>query len=187
MNNKKVELEQLRSINGQQQQNYYSPENGLQQLSLDNDENNNSRNIENDNVNRIQLSERASFQAKINELQEKLNTFEEQNSVQTDDIGRLQRENGILNEKFENEKRKVSLLESLEGQMQILMDDKCRLENEYLKLNNDYKQNVQEQNDLLVLCSTYEDQLTTCRNIIKNAGLSMPTFLLDLDTDDITR
>ncbi|CAF0760234.1 unnamed protein product [Didymodactylos carnosus] len=187
----KMELEQLRSTNNQtsidQQQRNYHPtmtaENGVDQQShSENDENNNNRENE-----RMQVSERASFTAKINELQEKLNVFDERCSAQTDEISRLQHDNGILQEKIANEKRKVSILESLEGQVQSLMDEKCRLENEYVKLNNDYKQNVQEQNDLLVLCSTYEDQLTTCRNLIKNAGLTMPEFLLDLENDDLAK
>ena len=57
--------------------------------------------------------------------------------------------------------------------MQGLIDEKSRLEIEYQKLNNAYQQNVTEQNDLLVLCSTYEDQLTTCRNLIQSAGLTV--------------
>jgi hypothetical protein len=57
--------------------------------------------------------------------------------------------------------------------MQGLMDEKARLDNEYQKLNHAYQQNLKEQNDLLVLCSTYEDQLTTCRNIIQTAGLTV--------------
>jgi hypothetical protein len=57
--------------------------------------------------------------------------------------------------------------------MRGLMDEKARLDNEYQKLNNAYQQNLKEQNDLLVLCSTYEDQLTTCRNLIQTAGLTV--------------
>ncbi len=62
-------------------------------------------------------------------------------------------------------------LQSLESQMQGLMDEKSRLDNDYQKLNLIYQQTLAEQNDLLVLCSTYEDQLTTCKNIIQSAGL----------------
>ncbi|CAF5028960.1 unnamed protein product, partial [Rotaria sp. Silwood1] len=50
-------------------------------------------------------------------------------------------------------------------------------------LNISYQQNLTEQNDLLVLCSTYEDQLRTCRNIIQSAGLTVPSFLLELDNN----
>lgn len=57
--------------------------------------------------------------------------------------------------------------------MQALLDEKTRLEKEYNRLNTAYEQNVSEQNDLLVLCSTYEDQLTTCRNLIQSAGLTV--------------
>jgi hypothetical protein len=61
----------------------------------------------------------------------------------------------------------------VESQVQGLIDEKARLENEYQKLNIVYQQNLNEQNDLLVLCSTYEDQLTTCRKIIQSAGLTV--------------
>ena len=57
--------------------------------------------------------------------------------------------------------------------MPVVMDEKARLESEYQKLNFAYQQNLKEQNDLLVLCSTYEDQLTTCRNIIQTARLQV--------------
>lgn len=57
--------------------------------------------------------------------------------------------------------------------MQEIVDEKTNLNNEYQKLNVSYQQNVKEQNDLLVLCSTYEDQLATCRNIIQSAGLTV--------------
>ncbi len=60
--------------------------------------------------------------------------------------------------------------------MQGLIDDKSRLETQYQKLNTAYEQNLNEQNDLLALCSTYEDQLTTCRNIIQSAGLTVLKF-----------
>jgi hypothetical protein len=62
--------------------------------------------------------------------------------------------------------------------MQGLIDDKSRLETQYQKLNTAYEQNLNEQNDLLALCSTYEDQLTTCRNIIQSAGLTVLKFYL---------
>ena len=54
-----------------------------------------------------------------------------------------------------------------------MIDEKTNLNNEYQKLNKSYQQNQKEQNDLLVLCSTYEDQLSTCRNIIQSAGLTV--------------
>jgi hypothetical protein len=57
--------------------------------------------------------------------------------------------------------------------MQEMIDEKTNLNNEYQKLNKSYQQNVKEQNDLLVLCSTYEDQLSTCRSIIQSAGLTV--------------
>ena len=57
--------------------------------------------------------------------------------------------------------------------MQGLIDEKSRLESEYHKLNHAYQENVTEQNDLLALCSTYEDQLNTCQNLIRSAGLSV--------------
>ncbi len=43
-------------------------------------------------------------------------------------------------------------------------------------MNIAYQQNQKEQNDLLVLCSTYEDQLRTCRNIIQSAGLTVNQY-----------
>jgi len=67
-------------------------------------------------------------------------------------------------------------LQSLEGQMQEIIEEKASLNNEYQKLNKSYQQNLKEQNDLLVLCSTYEDQLRTCRNIIQSAGLTVNSF-----------
>ena len=57
--------------------------------------------------------------------------------------------------------------------MQGLIDEKARLESEYKNLNQAHQQNIIEQNDLLALCSTYEDQLTTCRNFIQSAGLTV--------------
>lgn len=57
--------------------------------------------------------------------------------------------------------------------MQGLIDEKDRVEREYKNLNQAYQQNLTEQNDLLALCSTYEDQLTTCRNLIQSAGLTV--------------
>jgi hypothetical protein len=60
--------------------------------------------------------------------------------------------------------------------MQEIIEEKTNLNNEYQKLNTSYQQNLKEQNDLLVLCSTYEDQLKTCRNIIQSAGLTVNQF-----------
>ncbi|CAF2753566.1 unnamed protein product [Rotaria sp. Silwood2] len=154
-------------------------ENGVEQLNLSNNQN---HNIQNDG--RIPVGERAALAARITELQEKVNAFDEKYATQNDEIARLQLENGVLQEKIANEKRKVSILESLESQMQGLIDEKARLDNEYQKLNIAYQQNLTEQNDLLVLCSTYEDQLTTCRNIIQSAGLTVPSFLLELDNTE---
>ena len=54
-----------------------------------------------------------------------------------------------------------------------MLDEKTNLNNEYQKLNKSYQQNLKEQTDLLVLCSTYEDQLKTCRNIIQSARLTV--------------
>jgi len=62
--------------------------------------------------------------------------------------------------------------------MQGLINEKSRVENEYQKLHNTYEQTTNEQNDLLVLCSTYEDQLTICRNLIQSAGLTVMKFLI---------
>lgn len=64
-------------------------------------------------------------------------------------------------------------LQSLQGQMQEIVEEKTHINNEYQKLNATYQQNLKEQNDLLVLCSTYEDQLSKCRNLIKSAGLTV--------------
>lgn len=113
-------------------------------------------------------------------------------TTQNDEIARLQLENNIFQEKLTNEKRKVSILQvktfsfsfsifsynlqSLEGQMQEMIDEKTNLNNEYQKLNQSYQQNLKEQTDLLVLCSTYEDQLKTCRNIIQTARLQVNQF-----------
>lgn len=60
--------------------------------------------------------------------------------------------------------------------MQEIIDEKTNLNNEYQKLNQSYQQNVKEQNDLLALCSTYEDQLSTCRKLIQSAGLTVKFF-----------
>ncbi|CAF4738018.1 unnamed protein product [Rotaria sp. Silwood2] len=46
-------------------------------------------------------------------------------AAQNDEIARLQLGNGVLLEKIINEKRKVSILEDLESQMQGLIDDKA--------------------------------------------------------------
>jgi len=69
--------------------------------------------------------------------------------------------------------------------MQGLIDEKSRLENDYQKLNHSYEQNINEQNDLLVLCSTYEDQLKTCRNIIQSAGLNVKKFSKNIFPDNL--
>jgi archaellum component FlaC len=61
--------------------------------------------------------------------------------------------------------------------MQEIINEKSRLENEYQKLNTVYEQTTNEQNDLLVLCSTYEDQLKICRNLIQSAGLTVKKFI----------
>ena len=65
--------------------------------------------------------------------------------------------------------------------MQSLIDEKTRLENDYRKVNQSYQQNLTEQNDLLVLCSTYEDQLMTCRNLIQSAGLTVEILVESID------
>ena len=57
--------------------------------------------------------------------------------------------------------------------MQEMIDEKAKLNNEYEKLNLAYQNKLTEQNDLLVLCSTYEDQLRNCRTLFKSAGLSV--------------
>ncbi|CAM4770282.1 unnamed protein product [Rotaria magnacalcarata] len=175
------ELEYLRSFVTQHQQHYNSTqpiENGIEHLNFNNTEN---HNMQNDR--KLQASERAALTARITELQEKVNAFEDRYATQNDEIARLQLENGVLQEKITNEKRKVSILEGVESQMHGLIDDKARCDSEYQKLNSVYQQNLNEQNDLLVLCSSYEDQLTTCRNIIQSAGLTVPKFLLDLDNN----
>ncbi|CAF3290076.1 unnamed protein product, partial [Rotaria sp. Silwood2] len=46
-------------------------------------------------------------------------------AAQNDEIARLQLGNDVLLEKLINEKRKVSILEDLESQMQGLIDDKA--------------------------------------------------------------
>jgi len=61
--------------------------------------------------------------------------------------------------------------------MQEIINEKSRLENGYQKLNTAYEQTTNEQNDLLVLCSTYEDQLKICRNLIQSAGLTVKKFI----------
>lgn len=66
--------------------------------------------------------------------------------------------------------------------MQGLIDEKARLESECKKLNQAYQQNITEQNDLLALCSTYEDQLTTCRNLIQSTGLTVCNSMINLDS-----
>ncbi|CAF0823311.1 unnamed protein product [Rotaria sordida] len=181
----RLELEYLRNIvtQQQQQQQHFTLvqplENGVEQLNLNNNENHNIQ-----NNGRIQAGERAALTARITELQEKVNAFDEKYTAQNDEIARLQLENGVLQEKITNEKRKISILENLENQMQGLIDEKSRLDNEYQKLNIAYQQNLTEQNDLLVLCSTYEDQLKTCKNIIQSAGLTVPNFLLELDNNE---
>lgn len=58
-----------------------------------------------------------------------------------------------------------------------MLDEKTSLNNEYQKLNKSHQQNLKEQTDLLVLCSTYEDQLKTCRNIIQSARLTVNATL----------
>ncbi|CAF1054536.1 unnamed protein product [Rotaria sp. Silwood1] len=179
----RMELEYLRNIMAQQQQQQnftlvQSRENGIEQLNLNNNEN---HTIQNDG--RIPVGERAALTARITELQEKVNAYDEKYATQNDEIARLQLENGVLQEKIINEKRKISILEGLENQMQAIIDEKSRLDNDYQKLNISYQQNLTEQNDLLVLCSTYEDQLRTCRNIIQSAGLTVPSFLLELDNN----
>ncbi|CAF4189731.1 unnamed protein product, partial [Adineta steineri] len=166
-----AELEYSRNMIAYQQQQYYyltqSIENGVQQLNLNSTDN-----------------EHVVLNAKIIELQEKLNAFDERCVAQNDEIARLQLENNILQEKNTNEKRKVSVLESLEGQMQEIIDEKTNLNNDYQKLNTAYQQNLKEQNDLLVLCSTYEDQLKTCRHLIQSGGLTVPNFLIEMDNTE---
>ncbi|CAF1278513.1 unnamed protein product, partial [Rotaria sordida] len=183
-----MELEYLRNMMAyqqqqQQQQQYYyltQPiENGIEKINLNNNDNQIVQNDERNSVN-----EQAVLKAQISELQEKLNAFDERCRVQTDEIARLQLENNVLQEKITNEKRKVSILESLEGQMQEIIDEKANLNNEYQKLNLVYQQNQKEQNDVLVLCSTYEDHLKQCRNIIQSAGLTVPKFLLEMDNTE---
>ncbi|CAF4527141.1 unnamed protein product [Rotaria sp. Silwood1] len=180
-----MELEYLRNMMAyqQQQQQYYyltQPiENGFEQINLHNNDNQTVKNDE-----RNYINEQAALNAQINELQEKLNAFDERCKAQNDEIARLQLENNILQEKITNEKRKVSILESLQGQMQEIIDEKASLNNEYQKLNLAYQQNLKEQNDLLVLCSTYEDQLKKCRNLIQSAGLTVPNFLLEIDNTE---
>ncbi|UJR31047.1 hypothetical protein I4U23_018557 [Adineta vaga] len=177
----RAELEYLRNIFNQQQHSsmLHHVENGVEQLHLNNNEN---HSIQNDG--RIQVGERAALTARITELQERLNAFDERYAAQNDEIARLQLENGVLQEKLTNEKRKVAIFEGLDSQMQGLIDEKSRIDNEYQKLNTIYQQTLTEQNDLLALCSTYEDQLTTCRNLIQSAGLTVPNFLLELDDNE---
>ncbi|CAF1491929.1 unnamed protein product [Adineta steineri] len=68
--------------------------------------------------------------------------------------------------------------------MQEIIDEKTNLNNDYQKLNTAYQQNLKEQNDLLVLCSTYEDQLKTCRHLIQSGGLTVPNFLIEMDNTE---
>ncbi|CAF0903996.1 unnamed protein product [Adineta ricciae] len=174
-----AELEYLRNMIAYQQQQFYQLsqttvlENGVEQLSLNHTEN---QNIQND--------EQVALNARITELQTKLNASDERSATQTSENSRLQLENNILQEKLTNEKRKVGILESLQGQLQEIIDEKTSLNNEYQKLNSNYQQNIKEQNDLLVLCSTYEDQLKTCRNLMQSAGLIVPNFLIEMDNTE---
>lgn len=57
--------------------------------------------------------------------------------------------------------------------MQGLINEKALIDSEYQKLSNAYQQNAKEQNDLLALCSAYEDQLGICKRIIQSAGLTV--------------
>ncbi|CAF0981051.1 unnamed protein product [Adineta ricciae] len=168
------ELEYLRNILAQQQSSTMNHvANGMEKLNVGNGENHTA-----------QVGERAALTARITELQEKLNSYDERYAAQNDEIARLQLENGVLQEKLTNEKRKVSLLESSQGQTQELIDEKIRLSDDYQKLNDIHQQTLIEQNDLLALCSNYEDQLTTCRNLLQSAGITIPNFLLELDDNE---
>ncbi|CAF1143634.1 unnamed protein product [Adineta ricciae] len=170
----RVELEYLRNVLAQQQSSTMNHvANGIEKLNVSDGENHT-----------IQAGERAALTARITELQEKLNSYDERYAAQNDEIARLQLENGVLQEKLTNEKRKVSLLESFQGQTQELIDDKTRLSDDYQKLNDTHQQTLIEQNDLLALCSNYEDQLTTCRNLLQSAGITIPNFLLELDDNE---
>ena len=64
--------------------------------------------------------------------------------------------------------------------MSTIIDEKGRLEKEYEKLNGLYQENVKEENDLLVLCSTYEDQLSSCRHLLQNAGIQVKQIQLQI-------
>ncbi|UJR15619.1 hypothetical protein I4U23_002555 [Adineta vaga] len=175
-----AELEYSRNMIAYQQQQYYqlthssAIENGVEQLNLNNTENQNLQNDE----------QVAALNTRITDLQMKLNISDERYAEQHAEMSRLQLELNILQEKLTNEKRKVSVLESLQGQLQEIVDEKTSLNNEYQKLNTNYQQNLKEQNDLLVLCSTYEDQLKTCRNLIQSAGLIVPNFLIEMDNTE---
>lgn len=93
----------------------------------------------------------------------------------------------------------ISFCQNAANQTRAASNEKERLEKENEKLNLLYQQNQKEQNDLLVLCSTYEDQLANCRDLIQSAGLTVsshtrltwiftcflvqvPSFLLELDS-----
>ena len=82
--------------------------------------------------------------------------------------------------------------------MEEIIDEKVKINNEYEKLNLAYQSNLKEQHDLLVLCSSYEDQLRQCRTLVQSAGLTVkqkefylkiititffqvPNFLLEID------
>ncbi|CAF1188763.1 unnamed protein product [Rotaria magnacalcarata] len=175
-----MELEYLRNMMAYQQQQYYyltqPVENGIEQLNVNHDDN---QTVKNEQQNHVQ--EQAALNVRISELQEKINAFDEQCKTQNDEIARLQLENNILQEKLTNEKRKVSILESLQGEIQEVIDQKAHLNNEYEKLNVVHQKNIKEQNELLLLCSTYESQLRQCRNVIQSAGLTVPNFLLEMD------
>ncbi|CAF0812047.1 unnamed protein product [Brachionus calyciflorus] len=103
-------------------------------------------------------SERLQYENKINELEIKCNLLEEKRSEQEDEISKLQREKGILQETINN-------LETGDKNTEVI-----ELRQQNLGLKKNISQINQEQENLLTLLQEMETKLKNYKRVLKQCG-----------------
>lgn len=65
------------------------------------------------------------------------------------------------------------IVQSLEGQIEEMIDEKTRLNEDYQRLHTAYERSIHENNYLSQLCSAYDEQLKQARTFIQTTGLTV--------------
>lgn len=69
-------------------------------------------------------------------------------------------------------------VQGLQGQIEELIDEKTKLNDEYQRLNLAYEKTFQEHQKLLNFCSNYQHQLNETKTFIQTSGLKVRTLFV---------